>query len=226
MSFIGGAIGGGIFNFSNDYNLRGQSDLIKQLDNSSLAKMSYLIAEGRGQEIKDYYTKMYKKGLLGDSNLSASKFQTVTDINGNNEIVAESGGKSQNDMIYEQLIGHVDYMETLISEEGLKIPHDVALKMAQAIDPEKLENHRLLRAQALNLAMVNGGFLNDFNRLTAEIVKERANLDSLLKKYGGETDKEKRELGSPKENEDVKKSLEKLKVLREERDAMLSGERM
>lgn len=226
MSFIGGAIGGGIFNFANDYNLRGQSDLIKQLDNSSLAKMSYLIAEGRGQEIKDYYTKMYKKGLLGDSNLSASKFQTVTDINGNNEIVAEAGGKSQNDMIYEQLIGHIDYMETLISEEGLKVPHDVALKMAQAIDPAKLEDHRLLRAQALNLAMVNGGFLNDFNRLTAEIVKERANLDSLIKKYGGETDKEKRESGSPKENEDVKKSLEKLKVLREERDAMLSGERM
>lgn len=227
MSFVGGALGGGIFNFSNDWNLRGQSDMVKQLDNSSLAKMSYLIAEGRTQELKDFYAKMYKKGLLGDPNLSASKFQTVTGINGENEIVAETGGKTQNDMIYEQLIKHIDYMETLISEEGLKIPRSVLETMAShSIDPKSLDDHRLLRAQALNLAAVTGGYLNDFNRLTAEIVKERANLDSLMAKYKGETDKERRESEDPKNNADVKKSLEKLKTLREERDAMLSGERM
>lgn len=226
MSFIGGAIGGGIFNFANDWNIRGQSDLVKQLDDSALAKMSYLIAEGRGQEIKDYYTKLYKKGLLGDPNLSSSKLQTVVDIDGQNQVVAETEGKSQNEMIYNQLIQHVDYIESLISEEGLKIPRSVLETMAaNNIDP-KLQDHRLLKAQALNLAAVNGGFLNDFNRLSIEIVKERANLDSLIRKYEGDTDKERRESKNVKDNEDVKRSLEKLKKLRKERDEMLSGDKM
>ena len=49
MSFIGGAIGGGIFNASNNWNLKNQSDAVKALDDTALAKMAYLIAEGRGQ---------------------------------------------------------------------------------------------------------------------------------------------------------------------------------
>ena len=224
MSFIGGAIGGGIFNASNNWNLKNQSDAIKALDDSDLAKMVYLIAEGRGQELKDYYTKLYKKGQLGDTNLSSSKFQTVTDIDGNNEIVAESGGQSQNEMVYNMLINQINYLESLISEEGMKIPRSVLETMAvNNISPKSIEDHRLLRAQILNLSLVNGGYFNDVNRLTTDIVKYRTELDSLINKYKP-TDKEEREGEKLTDNTEIKNVLEKLKQLREKRDQMLSGE--
>ena len=223
MSFIGGAIGGGIFNASNNWNLRNQSDVIKALDDSALAKMSYLIAEGRGQELKDYYTKLYKKGQLGDANLSSSKFQTITGIDGNNEIVAETEGKSQNEMVYNMLMNQIDYMEALISEEGMKIPRSVLETMTtNNISPKSINDHRLLRAQILNLSLVNGGYFNDINKLTTDIVKYRAELDSLIKKHAP-TDKEAREGENLTDNEEIKKVMDKLNQLREKRDLMLSG---
>lgn len=224
MSFIGGAIGGGIFNASNNWNLKNQSDAVKALDDTSLAKMAYLIAEGRGQELKDYYTKLYKKGQLGDANLSSSKFQTVIDIDNDNEIVAETEGKSQNEMVYNMLMNQIDYMESLISEEGMKIPRSVLETMAaNNISPKSIDNHRLLRAQILNLSLVNGGYFNDINKLTTDIVKYRAELDSLVKKYTP-TDKEAREGEKLTDNEEIKKVIDKLNQLREKRDLMLSGE--
>lgn len=224
MSFIGGAIGGGIFNASNNWNLKNQSDAVKALDDTALAKMAYLIAEGRGQELKDYYTKLYKKGQLGDANLSSSKFQTVIGIDNNNEIVAETAGKSQNEMVYNMLMNQIDYMESLISEEGMKIPRSVLETMAaNNISPKSIDNHRLLRAQILNLSLVNGGYFNDINKLTTDIVKYRAELDSLVKKYTP-TDKEAREGEKLTDNEEIKKVMDELNQLREKRDLMLSGE--
>ena len=191
MSFIGGAIGGGIFNAANDFQLRGQSDIIKAMDDSDLAKMTYLIAEGRTQEVRDYITKLYKKGLLGDSNLSASKSQIVTDIDGKGNLVYETEGESQNDLIYRQMMRHVDYLDNIVSQEGLKHPEEVMLTMAaMGVDPKAFDG-KLITAKLLNLTMVRGGFLSDVNKLTTDIVKYRADLDSLMEPYRAKVDSDK-----------------------------------
>ena len=223
MSFIGGAIGGGIFNAANDFQLRGQSDIIKAMDDSDLAKMTYLIAEGRTQEVRDYITKLYKKGLLGDSNLSASKSQIVTDIDGKGNLVYETEGESQNDLIYRQMMRHVDYLDNIISQEGLKHPEEVMLTMAaMGVDPKAFDG-KLITAKLLNLTMVRGGFLSDVNKLTTDIVKYRADLDSLMEPYRAKADSDKDKDGW-KNDENIKRVQEKLKGLREKRDLMLSGE--
>lgn len=191
MSFIGGAIGGGIFNAAHDFQLRGQSDIIKALDESDLAKMTYLIAEGRTQELRDYVTKLYKKGLLGDSNLSGSKSQIVEDIDGSGNLVFETGGKSQNDLIYEQMMRHIDYIDTIVSQEGLKLPEEYVMQMiAAGINPKDF-NSKTFTARILNLAMITGGFLSDVDKLRLDIVKYRADLESLMEPYRAKTDSDK-----------------------------------
>jgi hypothetical protein len=191
MSFIGGAIGGGIFNAAHDFQLRGQSDIIKALDESDLAKMTYLIAEGRTQELRDYVTKLYKKGLLGDSNLSGSKSQIVEDIDGSGNLVFESGGKSQNDLIYEQMMRHIDYIDTIVSQEGLKLPEEYVMQMiAAGINPKDF-NSKTFTARILNLAMITGGFLSDVDKLRVDILKYRADLESLMEPYRAKTDSDK-----------------------------------
>ena len=223
MSFIGGAIGGGIFNAANDFQLRDQSDIIKALDDTDLAKMTYLIAEGRTQELRDYVTKLYKKGLLGDSNLSGSKSQIVKDINGNGELVFETEGESQNDLIYRQMMRHIDYIDTIVSQEGLKLPEEYVMQMiAAGVDPKDFDN-KTFTARILNLAMVTGGFLGDVDKLRTDIVKYRADLESLMEPYRAKKDSDKDKDGW-KDDENVKRIQEKLKELRKKRDMMLSGE--
>ena len=223
MSFIGGAIGGGIFNAAHDFQLRGQSDIIKALDESDLAKMTYLIAEGRTQELRDYVTKLYKKGLLGDSNLSGSKSQIVEDIDGSGNLVFETGGKSQNDLIYEQMMRHIDYIDTIVSQEGLKLPEEYVMQMiAAGINPKDF-NSKTFTARILNLAMITGGFLSDVDKLRLDIVKHRADLESLMEPYRAKTDSDKDKDGW-KDDEEIKHVQEKLNELRKKRDAMLSGE--
>ena len=73
MAFVGGTIGGALFQANHTWETRNIPKWVKDAENSDLSKFTYLIAQGRSKEIRDYYKKLHEKGLLGDSNLSASK---------------------------------------------------------------------------------------------------------------------------------------------------------
>ena len=197
------------------------------MSESDIAKMTYLLAQGRGSEIKAYYKKLHDKGLLGDPNLSASKLRTTINLDGVEEVIAESAekGQSQNDFVYNALLRHVDYIEELLTDEKMKVPTDVSLKMALGnITPEK-GNEKLLRAQVLNLAMENSGFLNELNRLATEIVKTRAALEEIYNQNpSGDSESEKKDAAEKlKANETVKNLTERLKKLRKRRDDIFAG---
>ena len=179
------------------------------------------------KKIKAYYKKLHDKGLLGDPNLSASKLKTTVNLEGVEEVIAESAEKdqSQNDFVYNALLRHIDYLEELLADEKMKVPAEVSLKMALGnITPEK-GDEKILRAQVLNLAMENSGFLNEFNRLASEIVKTRAALEEIYSKNPhGDSEAEKKDHAEKlKSNETVKQLTEKLKQLRKRRDDILAG---
>ena len=227
MSFGGGMIGGALFQANNKWETRNIPKAIKEMNESDRAKMTYLLAQGRGAEIKAYYKKLHDKGLLGDPNLSASKLKTTVNLEGVEEVIAESAekGQSQNDFVYNALLRHVDYLEELLADEKMKVPAEVSLKMALGnITPEK-GDEKMLRAQVLNLAMENSGFLNEFNRLASEIVKTRAALEEIYSKNPhGDSEAEKKDHAEKlKANETVKQLTEKLKQLRKRRDDILAG---
>lgn len=227
MSFGGGVIGGALFQGNHAWETRNIPKSIKNLNESDLSKLTYLIAEGRTSEIKAYYKKLHDKGLLGDANLSASKLKTTVNLEGVEEVIAESAEKnqSQNDFVYNALIRHIDYIENLLADEKMKIPTDVHLKMAVGQIAPKTGEDKMLRAQVINLALENSGLFNEFNRLANQIVKTRAALEEIYANNpSGDSESEKKDNAEKlKVNETVKELTEKLKKLRKRRDDILDG---
>lgn len=228
MAFVGGTIGGALFQANHAWETRAIPQWIKDAENGDLAQFTYLIAEGRGGEIKEYYKKLHDKGLLGDSNLSSSKLRTTTGIKGVDETVAESAekGQSQNDFVYNALLRQVDYIENILKDERFAYPEETVRAMAlMGITPKDGDEAHLLKAQILNLSSVNSGFFNEFNTLATKVVKVRAELETLYASESkGETDSEKKASADKlKNNERVKELTEELKQLRKKRDEILEG---
>lgn len=228
MSFGGGMIGGALFQANNKWEMRNVPKAVRDMDEKDLSKLTYLIAQGRTDEIKAYYKKLHNKGLLGDSNLSSSKLKTTINLDGVEETIAESAerNESQNDFVYNALLRHIDYIENLLADEKMKVPTEVHAKMLFGqIAPKSSENNKLLRAQVLNLALENSGFFNEFNRLANQIVQTRTELESIYNETpAGDTDAAKKERAENfNANERVKQLTERLNKLRARRDEILEG---
>lgn len=222
-SFVGGTLGGAMFQANNKWEKLLFGNATSKMDEDELSQLTYLIAEGRGNDIKKYYKKLHDKGLLGNTSLSGSKFETVTDIKGNDVVVEADGARTQNDVTYDVLCRHVDYIESLLSSEGMKIPEKVQEEiMTKGIRSSEKFQVRTLKAQILNESLVRSGFFNEFNRLGNQIIKKRAELDTAL---GITSDAEERNDAPKEKNLKAEKILEELKALRKQRDEILNGER-
>ena len=95
MSFLGGALGGGIFYGAGVVN--GQYPL--NIDNSDLL---YLVRNGRTQEIRDQINTWKKQGKFGSVDLSATKYHEDNDGN-RTYLTADTKEDSQNDFIANQI---------------------------------------------------------------------------------------------------------------------------
>jgi len=88
QSFIGGAIGGGIFQGMNDIKIRRRYDSGNVDANQELI---YMIRNGKKSEIKRALTDLYKNQLLGNPNLG-TRMENVD----NGEIVYKEGTADDN----------------------------------------------------------------------------------------------------------------------------------
>ena len=230
MSFVGGFIGGPIFELHNRWEGVLNGDIIKKSGESSMEELVYLIRNGRADEIRDYYSKLYKKGKLGNTNLSGTKYELIgNDANGSldeNAVaqpVDDSG--SQNDLVYNVLMNHIDYVENIMNEEGLKLPESEIFASLQNLKEGKDYD------PVLN-AIINSGIhtsiFNDVNKISTEIVKTRAELTALIdknEKNASTQEERKIEAEQLNNNLEIKKLQEKLNVLREKRNEITNGDR-
>jgi hypothetical protein len=79
-SFVGGALGGAVFEGLNMYERLG-SKAVELSDLESTQQMIYMVETGRAQELRDAVDSLYERKKLGNENLSASK--TAKDSEGN-----------------------------------------------------------------------------------------------------------------------------------------------
>ena len=224
MAFGGGTLGGALFQVHGKWDQMLHNEFLENTDIEDLSKLTYMIAEGRADEIRGYYRKWHKEGRLGSTNLG-SKFETIESVKGK-EIVSEAvrDGLSHNDVVFEALMGQVDLIEQILSEEQLKVNERTL--------GEILKMNGDARGMALADTFVKSGimgsFLNEFNRLGTQIVKKRAELDRLVAEADvpGDTAASNEETKKAiKNNAEIKKLEEELKELRTQRDAILKGER-
>lgn len=223
MAFFGGFVGGGIFAGQQKYENWLRHVNIQETPVDDMKKLVYYIAEGRGQEIRDYFTNWHRRGLLGSKDLGTS-LTSIQSIDGN-KIVAEStnGKLSQNDIVYRHLINTVDFLEKIVNSEGLRYSK-------QQLDNLRLSGFNVspetLRAQTI---IDLGGYStlqDELLNLAVDIVKKndeiQAKIDELI--VPGDTNSDKAETEKNiKHNDEIDRLKKELDELRKKRDDILDG---
>ena len=141
MSAIGGAIGGVVFDLQGRYEnkLNGTNADKIAADTDGFKQLIYLHRQGKGDAIHRELERLYKKGKLASTNLSAEGAKIIMK-DGAPKLVYGSAekGKSQNDIVYNQIKGYLDWINDTMEEEGLKFSDkqldDIILKWKES-DP-------------------------------------------------------------------------------------------
>lgn len=223
LSFIGGAVGGGIF--------RGYSAVERLRDNGwervnpdYQRELVHLIADGKADEVIEEYRRLYKKGLLGSTVLENTNFKMSEDSVAD---VAGPANMSQADANLQILIGNVEFIKQILNNEGIfdalkKSKSGEILQLREAIwsNDELTEKEKrgefLLRFQGSNQLMTS-----DFLKLANDFVIanewKKGTIDPLASK-DNLTEDEQNQL-----NEARTVYEQRIKELRQQRDDILSG---
>lgn len=117
MSFLGGAVGGGMF-----YGV----DAVQNRNNKSTKDfqndLTYLLRQGRKSEILAEVDRLKRDGKLGSRNLS---FRTTTDENGNSVYLTATDEKdSQSEYIYNTLKNTINQLDLVLNENQINLTED------------------------------------------------------------------------------------------------------
>lgn len=227
MSFVGGAIGGPIFELQTRWENKLNNTVIHH-NRQGAEELVYLIAQGRGDEIRDYYSGLHRKGKLGNPNLSSSKVEIVDTVDGEDAaFLGATNMESQNDLVYGALTSHVDYIERLMSEEGLILSkarlQENLLDQLRAKQPDFAD----VFTQVVANAGMHNRLLADFQTLSTDIIQKRSELETVVARNQSTaaTEPERRvEAQSLAGNLQVQQLQRELNELRAKRDAITHGE--
>lgn len=113
MSFLGGAIGGGIF-----YGKEALIDGKSYKRDSKNWEMSTLIRNGHANELRAEIEKLKKSGKIGSTTLSASKYETTE--NGERVwLTTDNKAESQNDAMANAMLEKVNVLEAIINNNRI-----------------------------------------------------------------------------------------------------------
>ena len=227
MSLVGGLVGGALF--------QSYGSIEQRINNIGAAKVSAdhkdhlnelvkLIADGRGNEIKQVLSKWHKAERFGSNDLSGTKLRTISSIDGDKTVATPNEGISQNDLIYQILCDEVDYVEKVLEEEGFKNFESLGIRLA---DKNGLN---LTDSQMATIKMEELGLhtliYDDLNRLATDITYLRGKVDSLRASHKPASDTAEAKLAAEEEikNDAKLKDYEnRLKEFRKQRDDIKDG---
>lgn len=202
MSFVGGSMGGAVF---------AGVDLVNHIKSPESVKqeLTYLLRNGRKEELLQELDTLHKKGKLGSKILSTDYTEDPTDPQVRYFQTAESEDKSHNTFIYNKMKNYIEAIDTAINQEKINYSdEDVLDKLARA-------DERLTQVQeVIGKDGINGRYLQRFNTLTSDIITQKAKIAQLEnetpdeKKQGEEKDNFQKTLAQEYSKlEDLKKEL-------------------
>ncbi len=129
QNFIGGFLGGAVFEGLNQYERLFGPHVVQMTDLSSNEQVMYMIATGRTNELLDRLDVLYKKGVLGDANLSATETRKRKNKEGKEETLYAKGtsDNNQNLAMYSMLKNGIQYMSNTLNDFGLNIMYGQSL---------------------------------------------------------------------------------------------------
>jgi len=139
-AFVGGGIGGVVFDLHNKWDNHIDKNSKDLIEKTGFDEMIYLIRNGKADQLRKELARWHDKGKLGSKSLSGSKYEIVKEDDKSYFVYKEAEDKdSQNDIIYKQILDVIDKVETILDEERLKVS-DLQLQMLRSIEPEKTKN--------------------------------------------------------------------------------------
>ena len=167
MSFVGGSMGGAVF---------GAVDLVNHIKSPESVKqeLTYLLRNGRKEELLQELDTLHKKGKLGSTVLSTEYSEDPSDPNVRYFKTAESSDKSHNTFIYNKMKNYIEAIDTAINQEKMNYSDsDILDKLARS-------DERLAQVQeVIGKDGINGRYLQRFNTLTSEIITQKAKIQEL-----------------------------------------------
>ena len=211
MSFAGGILGGGINAAASDY--KANHDLLNMNSQQALQQIIYMT---RNDEMEDFW-KVVDKTELASKNLSTKLNESGTGY--------KEGTKEDNQDLEAKraLKKQISMIESIINAENAKLNDSGLLSVLIKADPslKDLDPVKEYRMRALANSATAGRFLNEFNTISTDIVKNRLEQNKIMAKYG-DTSSEKY---SEEDKQTLKKLGQDLKTLQERKNAMLEGGR-
>lgn len=242
-SFVGGALGGAVFEGLNTWERTFGPKIVELSDLTAKEQMSYLIMTGRADELRDKAKALYDKGQLGDKNLSASVDKVETLADGTKVFGQGTEQDNQNLAAYNAIMMQIDYVESILMKHGMNLMMDTfdtmdptnlefnsdykkaAEKQASEQDKEKVDGNEYLfrhKSNALlsvfNERKFDSSYVNDVVEIGKRFVEVQAKIDALNATNPTE------EAGKIAKNKELEFLNEQLKDLQKQRDALLKGE--
>ena len=250
-TLVGGALGGATFEALDIYHRHIGPKVVGLMDLDTQRQMNYLIASGHADEMRDRVKLLYKKGLLGNKNLSA--IETLKDKDGNDIYAKGTDTDNQNLANYNLLMNHITYLENILENEGMMSllrfqmdPNKSILDGEPTLNDiykEEVEKDRELNEDNLEAGdffarnkenaitrtiqryKLDTSYVNDVVDLGTKIVEARAALDELIGQAPkGRTDAEREAIAESRQNDEkVKYWKNRLKELRKQRENLVYG---
>lgn len=250
-SFVGGAMGGAVFEgltrwenyWKNDF---GKVDNL--LDTPAKRRILWYISNGYGDQLRAALDREYKLGHLGDKNLSWNGRQT-TDASGKQVWTFDAAtGRSQNDEMYDAIKGVIDTIEyqaaslgLILSDDRLKqfaMQSDDLIKIAEdnmkaaaqkeglSVDEYKRKHRTNLMERVIMEAGADEAIFSDAWKLKNRILALQDNITRREEELRKVPDTEKAAAEDKiKKDQAIKKWQEELKVAQKEYNELIEGKR-
>lgn len=196
MSFVGGAIGGGMFGMINNPSER-----------QSEQELIYLIRNGKTNELLKEVDKLHKKGKLASTTLS------INTSEGGNFISADKNNESQNDYVYKRLKEAIIQMDNIINENKLNLNEN------QLFDKLVLSEARYLK---LRDYLQDKSYVTGYQQEYQNLITEFKDIDAKIDELNANTNDSDRKL--PNYIQKLKDLEAERNQIIEKRNKFLSGE--
>lgn len=211
MSFVGGLMGGSINAAASDY--KGYRELDGMTSEQARQELIYMI---RNDKMNDFW-KVVDKTTIASKELS-------TQLN-DDGIGYKQGTREDNQDLEAKraLRKEVAMMESIINAENAKLNDSGLLSILMKADPslKDLDPVKEYRMRALSNSATAGRFLNEWNVLSSDIIKNRLAQSKITSKYGDSSS----EKYSEEDKQTLKNLGKELKTLQDRKNAMLEGGR-
>ena len=155
----------------------------------------------------------------------------MSSLDGKSEFIPSTSGIDQNEAVYRSLKGFLDSMQQAIESEipdGRYLTGEGLAQLRALGYTDIVDNPRLITASAISALGDYASFDNDLYKVLDQIITTKSELSAEVDKLSSEktpaTEEERKaQSDSIKNNSRIKELQDRLKKLREEKDAFFSG---